>query len=153
MNWSWYLACEMQFFLILPSLVQAYYRDRPKFWFLIIFWWAVANIMALSIIINNDLSASYFTYKDEYWTLFYEKPYARLPCYLVGVVWGCSYYSYKYEDDEDPDIKQRIAILQTKEGRIDGNQREQSAKCQDMEQVLTSQLQSAYESSDAGVRY
>ena len=58
-------------------------------------------MISIAVIAGNDLSASYFTYKDEYWTLFYEKPYSRLPCYLIGVVWGCSYYSYKYEEDDD----------------------------------------------------
>ena len=67
---------------------------------IVISLWTIANIFSLVIILNNDLSASYFNYKDEYWTLFYEKPYSRLPCYLIGVVWGCSYYSYKYEEDE-----------------------------------------------------
>lgn len=70
--------------------------------------------MALSIIINNDLSASYFTYKDEYWTLFYEKPYARLPCYLVGVVWGCSYFSYKYEDEDEQEEELPSPIAQAR---------------------------------------
>ena len=98
MNWSWYLACEMQFFLLLPHLVETYSKNRPKFWFWIVFWWSVSNIFSIGVIANNDLEASFFAYKDEYWTLFYEKPYARLPCYLVGVVWGCSYFSYKYED-------------------------------------------------------
>jgi peptidoglycan/LPS O-acetylase OafA/YrhL len=26
MSWTWYLACEMQFFLILPVLVELYFR-------------------------------------------------------------------------------------------------------------------------------
>ena len=91
----------MQFFLLLPSLVESYYNCKPRFWFWIIFWWSLSNMIAITVIASNDLSASYFSYKDEYWTLFYEKPYSRLPCYLVGVVWGCSYYSYKYEEDED----------------------------------------------------
>ena len=29
--------------------------------------------------------------------MFYEKPWARIPAYLLGVVWGCSYFTYKHE--------------------------------------------------------
>jgi peptidoglycan/LPS O-acetylase OafA/YrhL len=100
MNWTWYLACEMQFFLLLPSFVHAYYHNRSKFWFLVVFWWTLSNMISVIVIVKNDLSASYFTYADEYWTIFYEMPFVRLPCYLIGVVWGCSYYSYKYEDED-----------------------------------------------------
>jgi len=101
MNWTWYLACDMQFFILLPFLIEAYYQNRQRFWVLTIFLWSTASLISLSVIIKNNLSASYFTYKDEYWTVFYEKPFARLPAYLIGIVWGCSYYSYKHERDEE----------------------------------------------------
>ena len=66
--------------------------------------WTVAALFSISLIVKNSLSASYFTYKDEYWTIYYEKPYARLPAYLIGVVWGCSYYSYKHEREEEDQL-------------------------------------------------
>jgi hypothetical protein len=53
----------------------------------------------VSILGKNDFSASFFTYQDRYWTVFYEKPWARISAYLIGVVWGCTYYSYKHEQD------------------------------------------------------
>jgi hypothetical protein len=56
-----------------------------------------ATFVSMIVIFHNDLSASYFTYKDAYWTVFYEKPYARIPGYLVGVASGCTYYSFKFE--------------------------------------------------------
>lgn len=57
----------------------------------------VCNAISLIVIYHNDLSASYFTYKDSYWTVYYEKPYARMMAYLVGVAAGCTYYTVKYE--------------------------------------------------------
>ena len=95
------MACDMQFFILLPFLVEAYYQNRQRFWVLTIFLWSTASLISLSVIIKNNLSASYFTYKDEYWTVFYEKPFARLPAYLIGIIWGCSYYSYKHEREEE----------------------------------------------------
>jgi len=100
MNWTWYLACEMQFFLLVPFLVEAYFQNRQRFWALIIFVWSFASLFSFVVIIKNDLSASYFTEGDEYWTIFYEKPFARIPAYLIGIVWGCCYYSFKHEKDE-----------------------------------------------------
>ena len=53
----------------------------------------------MSIILANSLSVSYFTYRDEYWTVYYVKPYARLPVFLIGAIAGCSYFTYKREDE------------------------------------------------------
>ena len=55
----------------------------------------------------NDLSVSYFTYKDEYWSIYYVKPYARIRAFLIGVVVGCTYFSYK-KDFEDTKLIQLI---------------------------------------------
>lgn len=101
MPWTWYLACDMQFFIMVPFLVQCYYSNRQRFWVLMISLWTIAALFSISVIVKNSLSASYFTYNDEYWTIFYEKPYARAPAYLIGVVWGCSYYTYKHEREEE----------------------------------------------------
>ena len=97
MNWTWYLACEMQFFLLIPLFVEAYYQNRQRFWVMMVTVWSICSIYSLVVIIKNDLSASYFTYKDEYWTVYYEKPFVRVPAYLIGIAFGCSYFSYKHE--------------------------------------------------------
>ena len=105
MNWTWFLACEMQFYLMIPFLVSAYYHNRHRFWILTVFIWTLASLTSLIVIIKNDLSASYFTYKDEYWTVFYEKPWSRMPAYLIGMIMGCTYYSYKHEDAQEDFIQ------------------------------------------------
>ena len=33
---------------------------------------------------------------DEYWTVYYYKPYARIHGYLIGVYFGCEYFRFKY---------------------------------------------------------
>ena len=50
------------------------------------------------VILKNDFYASYLTYKDEYWTLYYYKPYCRIYGYLIGVWFGCEYFSFKHND-------------------------------------------------------
>jgi hypothetical protein len=54
----------------------------------------------MSVILANTLSVSYFTYQDEYWTIYYVKPYSRLPVFLIGVLAACTYYSYTREHPE-----------------------------------------------------
>ena len=103
----------MQFFLFLPKLVEQYYKARENFWITCAVLVGLSHFICLIVIYHNDLRASYFTYNDAYWTVFYEKPYARILGYLVGVASGCTYYTFKYEknngvirpeyDDEDED--------------------------------------------------
>lgn len=62
----------------------------------------------MSVILANTLSVSYFTYKDEYWTVYYVKPYSRLPVFLIGVLFGCTYYSYRREH---PDTMKLAGLL------------------------------------------
>lgn len=49
---------------------------------------------------RNDLSVSYFTYKDEYFTVYYVKPFARIPVFLIGILGGCSFFTFKKDDPE-----------------------------------------------------
>lgn len=56
-------------------------------------------MVQMGVILANSLSVSYFTYNDEYWTVYYVKPYSRLPVFLIGVIAGCSYYSFKKEGE------------------------------------------------------
>lgn len=58
----------------------------------------LCTIVQMSVILANSLSVSYFTYNDEYWTVYYVKPYSRLPVFLIGVVAGCTYFSFKHEE-------------------------------------------------------
>lgn len=55
----------------------------------------------MTVILVNDLSVSYFTYNDAYWTVFYVKPYARYPVFLIGILTGAFYYTYKHEEVEE----------------------------------------------------
>lgn len=97
MQWTWYLACDVQFYMLVPALVTVYYHSRNRFWLIIGLMWLFCGIICTIVILKNDFSASFFTYKDTYWTKYYEKPWARLPAYLMGLICGCSYYSFKHE--------------------------------------------------------
>ena len=70
------------------------------------------TFIQLIVILANNLSVSYFTYKDEYWTVYYVKPYSRLPVFLIGVVAGCSYFTFKREDEEQIEGHKIAKIVQ-----------------------------------------
>lgn len=97
MHWTWFLANYLQFFLLVPFLVQAYYHRKKYFYISIGVVTFLCILVSIIVIVVNDLSPSYFTYKDEYWSIYYVKPYARLPAFLIGVIVGCAYFSYKKE--------------------------------------------------------
>jgi peptidoglycan/LPS O-acetylase OafA/YrhL len=100
--WTWYIANDFQFFLLLPIFAGLYYEisKRRKFYSTLGIIAVVCTFVQMIVILANSLSVSYFTYKDEYWTVYYVKPYSRLPVFLVGVVAGCSYYTFKKEGEE-----------------------------------------------------
>lgn len=55
----------------------------------------------MAVIFKNDFSASYFTYNNSYWTVYYEKPFCRIHSFLLGVLCGCNYFTFKYDQYED----------------------------------------------------
>lgn len=65
----------------------------------------------MSVILANDLSVSYFTYNDEYWTVYYVKPYARIPVFLIGILAGCSFFTWKHEDPESQAVAKIYEVL------------------------------------------
>ncbi|CDW91686.1 UNKNOWN [Stylonychia lemnae] len=111
MDWTWYLANDMQFYLLIPLFVKLYYNNRK--WFFIIFaiFLSFSMIVQIGVIAANDLSASYFTYKDEYFTIYYVKPYSRLPSFLFGVLGGCAFYTFKNEDPESMRVSKVFQAL------------------------------------------
>lgn len=68
----------MQFFVILCVMVHLYSQQRKYFYFAMGGVAAICVIIQLVIILTNDLQASYLTYQDEYWSLYYYKPYTRI---------------------------------------------------------------------------
>jgi hypothetical protein len=47
---------------------------------------------------KNTFQASYLSGTDEYWTLYYYKPFSRIHSYLIGVFFGSAYFTFKVKD-------------------------------------------------------
>lgn len=53
MQWTWYLACDVQFFMLVPVLVSIYYHSRKKFWLSIGLLWFVSALLCTIVILRN----------------------------------------------------------------------------------------------------
>jgi len=74
-----------------------YKTKRDKFFLSVALLSVVCLIVQLVMILTNDLQASYLNSDDEYWSIYYYKPYTRIHGYLIGLVLGCEYFKFKYE--------------------------------------------------------
>ncbi|GFN98498.1 nose resistant to fluoxetine protein 6-like [Plakobranchus ocellatus] len=96
MAWSWYLANDMQFYIISPAifLIMFYYG-----------WWGLVlpSLLILGSAITagvlssqNDLFANFDLLKTQsdgdYNDIYYVKPYCRIGPYLVGMITGYLLY-------------------------------------------------------------
>jgi len=55
-------------------------------------------LIQLIVVLKNDMTASYLTEADAYWTLFYYKPYTRIQGFLIGVILGCQFFTHKQQE-------------------------------------------------------
>lgn len=76
-------------------------RSRKFFYISTCLIATTALIIQIIQISSNDFNASFLSQHDEYWTIYYNKPWARIHGYLIGVLIGCNYFTFKYERDEN----------------------------------------------------
>ncbi|XP_013412597.1 nose resistant to fluoxetine protein 6 [Lingula anatina] len=94
MGWSWYLANDMQFFVISPLILF------PLFWkeligLVILLILLLGSFIATGVLANvNHLepSSQYSQQSQEYMEILYMKPWTRIGPYLVGMVAGYILY-------------------------------------------------------------
>jgi hypothetical protein len=102
MNWAWYLATDMQFYWLSPLLLVAVHR-APRFGLAL---WAATLLAGLAT--TFTLAYVYHLSPNALWglphspyeepnpkagditALIDNKPWARLPCYLVGRTACCA---------------------------------------------------------------
>lgn len=96
--WAWYLANDMQFFIISPLIIKALYHF-PVIGLSII---AVLSVTSMSV---TGLLTAFFKFSAAppkygefttylYWDVVFTKPYCRIVPYLVGMAIGYVFYKY-----------------------------------------------------------
>ena len=103
--WSWYLANDMQFFLITPILI-VFYNKYSKYTLYVIAAICVGSVGAQIYVVSHyDLSVSYFyEAKGDLFEDYYVKPYDRINAYLLGIVGAWAYYIWKDDKQKDATI-------------------------------------------------
>ncbi|XP_055312462.1 O-acyltransferase like protein-like [Sitodiplosis mosellana] len=93
-NWSWYLACEMQFTILSTALLFIYakYPNAAKLMFCSLFAICVGLLFSVSIFIKFTLS---YDVLHSLLSDIYIRPWTRVLPYLVGVAAGYVMYMMK----------------------------------------------------------
>lgn len=108
---AWYLANDMQFFLISPIILYAYHRLRISGWLNI-------TLLALLGILVPGLIANYFdlkvvtfaaSNKSNWFQYYYIKPYCRVSPYALGLAVGVIIYTFRLHKSEGK-VYDRISL-------------------------------------------
>ena len=101
MGWTWYLANDMQFYIVAPLMVVMLYYSLP------LGLMSVGIFLFGSFIATGSIAGYYEFYANTFYPLFagsnetfvtmstdelYTKPYGRISPYLVGIVLGYLFY-------------------------------------------------------------
>jgi len=107
--WSWYLANDMQFFLITPLLIILFNKKKDICLYAIGCVCCVSVISQIFVVWHYDLSVSYFyPAKGELFEDYYVRPYCRINAYLLGIVMAWAYLSWKRPEDKDSKVNMYI---------------------------------------------
>eukprot|EP00343_Euplotes_focardii_P011854 CAMPEP_0205833682 /NCGR_PEP_ID=MMETSP0206-20130828/50181_1 /ASSEMBLY_ACC=CAM_ASM_000279 /TAXON_ID=36767 /ORGANISM="Euplotes focardii, Strain TN1" /LENGTH=426 /DNA_ID=CAMNT_0053140291 /DNA_START=585 /DNA_END=1861 /DNA_ORIENTATION=- len=98
-GWVWYLANDMQFFIVSPFLIYLYCKNRRVAYILlftlIIISMATNGIFTLIKDVSPMIAADNFNAQS--W--MYTKPWSRMGPYFVGAIFGFSYFELTRQDD------------------------------------------------------
>ncbi|XP_071493571.1 nose resistant to fluoxetine protein 6-like [Diadema antillarum] len=97
--WAWYLANDMQFYLISPVILIALYR-KPGVGLAILTLLGVASIATtIALMIVNDFKVALMgaldmghSNGDDVFSVVYVKPYCRIVPYLIGIALGYAFH-------------------------------------------------------------
>ena len=95
-GWGWYMANDMQFFLITPFLLLLYSKNKYAGLGLmslllvgsLLASWIITYVNNYSFPIINPVHANNPNYMDH----FYFRPYIRIAPYIMGLIHGCFYF-------------------------------------------------------------
>ncbi|XP_055838509.1 nose resistant to fluoxetine protein 6-like [Episyrphus balteatus] len=106
-SWTWYLGCEMQFFILFTLILIIYAKHEPLgksiFVILLIFSLVVSFLCNYFMGITFQIDVIFGTLEQ-----LYVKPWVRVNSYFAGVLMGWIYFHYK---DEGINLKMSKKII------------------------------------------
>ena len=108
-GWVWYLAIDMQLFLITIPILWVYHKWRTTAHFIILGLQIVCAVYTLVLSYSYDMPASTIAIlldqkrfeesQGKYQTLIYLKPWGRMGAYFIGVTFAIFFFEYLKQDD------------------------------------------------------
>ncbi|XP_072044016.1 nose resistant to fluoxetine protein 6-like [Amphiura filiformis] len=92
-QWSWYLSCDMQFFIISPLILLPLSRSQNAGILVASVMFLASLVVTGSLIGKNHLATNSVSLQNgfsatNYLELVYIQPYSRIPTYLIGMIMG-----------------------------------------------------------------
>ncbi len=96
-GWIWYTSIDFQFFILSPFAVYLYSKWRKLGMFVLALVMAASLLVTWGIASKYNIWASMSRVNDDFYGLYYDKPYCRAPAYIVGLMLGLLYYDSRNE--------------------------------------------------------
>eukprot|EP00116_Pleurobrachia_bachei_P003752 sb/3464014/ len=91
---AWYLANDMQFYIIAPFFILPLFY-KPKLGAILLTGTVVASAITSAVLTyHNNLGLSVLSGNPDAFSMIYIKPYTRIPPYLIGVAGGWFYWAW-----------------------------------------------------------
>ena len=104
LGWTWYLANDMQFFLISPIIIYALWRNIKKGVFLSALLLIASTVTPFIITWNDETQYFHGSVGD-----FYTKPWNRYQPYIMGILLG--FILYKLKDKKSLKISKWLNLV------------------------------------------
>ena len=98
MGWVWYLANDMQFFIVSPILVFLYCKNRRVAYILAITLVVISMAINGALTVVFDITPVLSSKKFDAGNWMYGKPWSRMSAYFVGGIIGLSYFEFSKKD-------------------------------------------------------
>jgi len=96
-DWTWYLANDMQFFIVGVPIVYLLKKYKVIGFITIGVIMVLTYLYSIHNILEHDVYMSLFKQNEDYYLYYYNMPYARIAPYLIGFIFAYFYIETKNE--------------------------------------------------------
>eukprot|EP01097_Dermamoeba_algensis_P005266 TRINITY_DN3341_c0_g1_i2.p1 TRINITY_DN3341_c0_g1~~TRINITY_DN3341_c0_g1_i2.p1 ORF type:complete len:722 (+),score=200.34 TRINITY_DN3341_c0_g1_i2:43-2208(+) len=89
---SWYLANDMQMFVVSPLFFFSFYKSKILGWILIVLGLVASALSSALISSHNNYIGNMIVQTGHFYDDVYEKPYTRMGAYLMGIAMAFVYH-------------------------------------------------------------
>jgi len=109
-DWTWYIMTDLQFFILAPFLILPFIHFSFKRGALAVgLVGLICTIITSCVHYHYELTNSLTkNSKNDYWTIYYIKPYCRIMPYLLGIL---AYFCYFDAKKKDGDAENNESII------------------------------------------